>query len=269
MPFAINGGVRIHYEVEGDGKPIIFMHGFNGSLEDWRIMGFTRRLGQDYRLILVSCRGRGESDKPHEPKAYLYPNLVTDLVAVLDNLKIDKVNYFGYSMGTGIGYRIQLYAPERFSSLILGGSGYPLTGEPPSPSSDVGYAIQKLEAAIKDGEANPMTVFVTAFEEKLGPLPEKRRERVLAMDGEALVAASHAHSLEISPDANEYLPQIKLPCLLYAGEVDPRFDGVKETANRLPKATFFSIPGRNHFQAYAASHLVTPQIKQFLTVQNL
>ena len=229
-------------------------------------MGFTRRLRQEYGLILVSCRGRGESDKPHDPKAYLYSNLITDLVAVLDDLKIDKTNYFGYSMGAGIGYRIPLYAPERFSSLILGGSGYPLTREPPTPSSDVGYAIQKLEAAIKDRVAEPMAIFVAAFEEKLGSLPEKRRIRVLAMDGEALVAASHARRLEVGPDINEYLPKVDIPCLLYVGEADSRFDGVKETANRLPQATFFSLPGRNHFQAYAASHLVTPQVKKFLTL---
>jgi pimeloyl-ACP methyl ester carboxylesterase len=265
MPFAHNDGIKIHYEVEGNGLPILFMHGFNGSLEDWRMMGFARSLGKDYRLILVDCRGRGDSDKPKDPKAYHFSLLISDLVAVLDDLNIPKTHYFGYSMGGRIGYQIPQYAGKRFSSLILGGAAYPMTGQKITASDDVGYALQKLEEAIQKDVHKPMEVFVAAFEEKLGPLPQERRGRMLAMDGNALVAAYHAFLQETAPDAREYLPKLGLPCLLYSGELDPRCPGVKETANLLAKATFFSLPGLNHFQAYAGSDLVVPHVHKFLS----
>jgi pimeloyl-ACP methyl ester carboxylesterase len=84
MPFADDNGVRIHYEVEGDGPPLVLIHGFLADLEYWRLLGYVEALQSSYRVISIDMRGHGQSDKPHEPEAYGETQRVGDMLAVLD-----------------------------------------------------------------------------------------------------------------------------------------------------------------------------------------
>jgi pimeloyl-ACP methyl ester carboxylesterase len=95
MPYANHKGVRIHYEVDGTGPPLVLEHGLGTSLELWRLTGFAEPLKSDYQLILVDPRGHGASDKPHDPEAYRMAFRVADVVAVLDDLQIGKAHYCG------------------------------------------------------------------------------------------------------------------------------------------------------------------------------
>ncbi len=125
MPYANNDGVRIYYEVEGDGPPLVLHTGFMGRLQNWRRdgVGVVQALHADYRLLLLDPRGQGASDKPHEPAAYTMETRVADVIAVLDAEGIDRAHFWGYSMGAIIGSGFALYAPARLRSLILGGGG--------------------------------------------------------------------------------------------------------------------------------------------------
>jgi pimeloyl-ACP methyl ester carboxylesterase len=69
MPYTTNQGIRIHYQLEGAGPPLILHHGFTASLEAWYDWGYVDALQHDYRLIVVDARGHGGSDKPHDPTA--------------------------------------------------------------------------------------------------------------------------------------------------------------------------------------------------------
>src|SRR5215831_15923638 len=121
MPYANNQGVRIHFNVEGEGPPLVLQHGFASSLQSWYIPGYVEALKSDYQLILVDARGHGGSDKPHDPAAYAVSLRAGDVVAVLDTLHLDKAHYWGYSMGAWIGYGIAKFALERVQTFILGG----------------------------------------------------------------------------------------------------------------------------------------------------
>ena len=264
MPYVTNQGVRIHYEVEGQGPPLVLMTGFAGTLEDWRDFGYAQVLSKDYRLILIDPRGRGGSDKPHELDAYDVKFMVDDLAAILDDLKIAKAHYFGYSMGAGIGFSITIYAPERFYSLILGGFSYPIIGNELRDDALV-IAIQEgLEKAIETAPDRPMEVFVADLEKMTGPYPPERRARMLALDARALTAAARTARFSVSPKAEEVLPRITIPCLIFAGEADPVCVGARECASRMPNATFFSLPGLGHLEAMMRNDLVLPHIKEFL-----
>ena len=59
MSYANNGGVRIHFEVEGEGPALVLQHGFTESVQDWYEAGYVEALKSDYRLILIDARGRG------------------------------------------------------------------------------------------------------------------------------------------------------------------------------------------------------------------
>ena len=64
MPYADNQGVRIYYEVEGQGPPLVLGHGGSYTLEMWREWGYTDGLRDEHQLILLDFRGHGRSDKP-------------------------------------------------------------------------------------------------------------------------------------------------------------------------------------------------------------
>ena len=104
MPYFDNDGVRIHYQVDGKGAPIVLMHGTSGSVGDWYENGWVGGLKDDYQIILIDHRGHGYSDKPHDSDSYSLEISVSDVVGVLDELRIEKANYFGYSMGGFIGF---------------------------------------------------------------------------------------------------------------------------------------------------------------------
>jgi pimeloyl-ACP methyl ester carboxylesterase len=94
MPYSVNQGVRIHYQIEGDGQPLVLQHGFTDSLEAWYELGYVEGLKTDYRLILIDARGHGASDKPHEPDAYERDRNVADITTVLDDLEIPSCRGF-------------------------------------------------------------------------------------------------------------------------------------------------------------------------------
>jgi pimeloyl-ACP methyl ester carboxylesterase len=115
MPYAMNERVRIHYETEGSGAPLVLQHGFTNSLETWAEDGYVEPLAQRFRIILIDARGHGGSDKPHDPGDYSASHMAADVTSVLDALAIDKAHFFGYSLGGSVGLYLAQHAPHRSS----------------------------------------------------------------------------------------------------------------------------------------------------------
>ena len=265
MPYANNKGVKIHYEVEGQGPPLVLVHGMGGSMENWRWTGYIQELSKDHRLILVDNRGFGKSDRLFEPSAFEFKNIIGDLVVVLDKLGIDKAGYFGYSMGGKIGYRISIYAPQRFSCLILGGMGYPIAGNEEREDPIINQTTQDLEDALREAPENPMEYFAAAREKRQGaPFPPDRRAILLGNDARSWLAWAYFDRNQISPKAAEVLPKIKVPCLIFTGEADPWYPLAKKCSALMPGAKFISLPGLDHAAAFQRSDMVLPLVKEFL-----
>jgi pimeloyl-ACP methyl ester carboxylesterase len=244
MPFANNQGVRIHYEVEGKGPPLVLQHGFSDSLQTWYELGYVDGLKSDYRLILVDARGHGGSDKPHTPEAYKPECNAGDVVAVLADLQISRAHFFGYSMGGWIAFAMAQYAPDHVHALIIGGAN-PHQIAPPDPF---------LPALTKGAEAIPALWGV--------PMAPSLRARLSANDVQALIA--YRTQRLASPSFAEIFPKMAMPCLVFAGEADPVHAANKEFVARMPNATFFSLPGLNHAEVFFRCDLVLPHITQFL-----
>jgi pimeloyl-ACP methyl ester carboxylesterase len=244
MPYATNQGIRVHYQTEGSGPPLVMQHGSSTSGEDWRDFGYAEVLRRDYRLILVDARGHGASDKPHDRAAYDLALRAGDIAAVLDDLQLRDAHYLGYSMGGWIGYGLAKFAPQRCRSLMLGGA---------HPYAESMQAIRSLVP--KDAEA-----FLAVAGQTWGSfLTPSLRARILATDLEALAAL-----LQDRTSLAEVIPTMRMPCLLFAGDQDPRHAQVQECATQLADATFVSVPGCNHVAAYARSDLVLPHVSRFL-----
>lgn len=201
MPYADSQGTRIHYQTEGAGPPLVLHHWSLATLEDWYDYGYVRGLMNDYRLILLDARGHGASDKPHELEAYTLEKRVEDIVAILDDLNIDRAHYCGYSMGGWIGFGVAKYAPDRFQSLIIGGQ-HPYAQSMEGLREIVSIGIEKGEEAC-----------VKEWVKAQGRITSE--DRMLEYDYKALLAvAQDRESLEA------ILPKIEIPCLLYVGEKD-------------------------------------------------
>lgn len=247
MPYADNEGIHIHYRIEGQGPPLVLQHWSLATLESWYDYGYVTALKDDYQLILLDARGHGASDKPHRPDAYELKNRVEDIVAILDDLGIAKAQYFGYSMGGWIGFGVARYAPDRFRSLIIGGQ------HPYAQNMD------DLRQLVRIGVENGPEALVATWEENFGILPVETRERMLGYDYEALlVLAQDRESLEV------VLPTMRMPCLLYAGEMDEVHPLAKESAKLIPNGIFVTLPGLDHVEALMQSDEVLPHAKRFL-----
>jgi hypothetical protein len=98
--FFDSDGVNIHYETQGEGKPIVLVHGFASSLQgNWVITRWVETLQPLRRVVALDCRGHGQSDKPHDPAAYGGENMAQDVLRLMDHLGIAEADLFGYSMG--------------------------------------------------------------------------------------------------------------------------------------------------------------------------
>lgn len=258
MPYVSNSGVRIHYEVEGKGPALIMQHGFAATCWTWRDFNYAPELGESYKIIRVDARAHGESDKPREPASYRPEVIARDYTAILDALGIEKCHYIGYSMGARIGLScLARYALPRLNSLILGGVSLYRNVNPVLSRPIDGFSRMLEEAAEKG-----MDVWLAYREKMVGTLTPAQRVRQLANDPRALLTMQKA--LSEWPGAEDLLPQLKIPILIFVGDADPAYTGAKEGASRMPNATFVTVPGMNHDQALMHSELVLPQVKKFL-----
>ena len=119
--FFESSGIKIHYVDVGSGDAVILLHGNGGSWQDWTRSGVLQSLSRDFRVIAMDARGHGQSDKPHDLKAY-GREMSLDVLRLMDHLKIRKAHLVGYSMGAQTVAHLIVIAPQRFISATLGGA---------------------------------------------------------------------------------------------------------------------------------------------------
>src|SRR5699024_1307806 len=105
--------------------PVLLLHGFGTNFTmNWRTTGWPQVFDSaGLRVLGPDLRGHGKSGKPTGEEAYLPACFVTDLLAMLDALEVEKVDVVGYSMGSRLAWEWALRAPERLRSVVLGGFG--------------------------------------------------------------------------------------------------------------------------------------------------
>lgn len=247
MPYAVNDGVRIHFQTEGSGPPLLLHHWTFSSLDAWRELGYVDALAPHHRLILMDSRGHGKSDSPHDEAAYRPGPRVADVVAVLDAAGVDRAAFLGFSMGGWIGFACARWAPDRFSAFLLG-------GQHPYPQTMSG-AREWLRVGKQQGPES----FIDLWEREVGPVLPAERERMRGFDFAAMLAAAKdRESLESS------LAGIRVPCLLFAGEEDEAAARAKQAATTIPGAQFVALPKLGHGQTMARLDLVVPAVLNFL-----
>jgi pimeloyl-ACP methyl ester carboxylesterase len=235
MPFIENEGVKLYYELEGEGYPLFIHHGLGGHPDSWREAGYVKELSENNMLILLQARGHGLSDKPHNSDAYLMKKLVSDVTALLDHLNIEKAHFHGYSLGGIVGLSICKYSPERFSALIIGGMGVRETNDQKT--------IEMRKPGIELWEKGVDAVIAMVEENRGDKLPQKEIEYFKAFDPEAILAQ---YRVQEYVGYREFLPKNHIPTLLYCGDKDSYYESAVECAEIMRNSKLVTLPDLDH-----------------------
>jgi pimeloyl-ACP methyl ester carboxylesterase len=234
MPTVKNGAVEIAYLDQGEGEPIMLVHGFASNKEiNWVHPSWTQTLTRaDRRVIALDNRGHGASSKLYDPAAYQMTLMADDVRALLDHLKIERADVMGYSMGGRITAFLAVHHPERVRSAIIGGLGIRLVEGHGDAMANV--IADALEAPSLDDVTDPTGRTFRMFAEQT------------KSDLRALAACMRRPRQTLS---REQLAGIKAPVLVAVGSKDDVAGPGPELAALIPGARALDIPGRDHMLA--------------------
>jgi pimeloyl-ACP methyl ester carboxylesterase len=232
MPSFHNGPVEIAYLDEGEGEPIVLVHGFASNKEvNWVAPGWVAALTRaGHRAIALDNRGHGESSKLYDPADYDRAKMSEDVRALLDHLGIARADVMGYSMGARITANLALAHPKRLRSAIFGGLGIRLVsggGLPPN-------VVRALEAPLIDEVTDPQGFMFRRFAEQT------------KSDLRALAACARAGA---GPLPRNEVASLKIPALIAVGTKDTIAGSQNELAKLLPESRVLEIPDRDHMLA--------------------
>jgi pimeloyl-ACP methyl ester carboxylesterase len=159
-------GVRIAFLDEGQGEPILLIHGFASSVRfNWIDPGWVGLLTRNgFRVIAVDNRGHGESEKLYDEAAYGAPLMAEDARRLLDHLGIEQADVMGYSMGARITAFLALAHPGRVRSAMFGGLG----GNMLRPMQGTDKIAEALEAPSLDDVTDAYARTFRAFADRTG-----------------------------------------------------------------------------------------------------
>jgi len=187
-------GVTLSGDRAGEGTPVVLLHGLTATRR-YVVMGSRALERSGHLVVSYDARGHGRSSPALEPGAYGYELLAGDLVAVLDELALERVVLAGASMGAHTALRLALSSPERVSGLVL-----------ITPSFDPENSREQAELARWDALARGLREgvegFIDAYE--LDGVPEAWRGTVETVLRQRL--AAHEHPLAVA-DALEAVPR--------------------------------------------------------------
>jgi len=225
-------GVRIAYMDEGEGEPILLIHGFASNVAaNWIDPGWVKTLMQaGRRVIAYDNRGHGHSDKLYDPDAYGAPAMAEDARRLLDHLGVERADVLGYSMGARIAAFLTFAHPERVRSVIFGGLGIHMV----RGMVGSGPLAHALEVPSVDDVTNATARSFRGFAEQT------------KSDLKALAACMRGPREKVSPES---LGEIAVPTLVAVGSKDVIGGSGAALAELIPRAQFLEITGRDHMRA--------------------
>ena len=260
MPQVSNDGVKISYDVAGEGRPLILLHGWVCDRSEWTEPGHTDALRRGLRVINVDLRGHGDSDKPHDPSAYRIERMTADVLAVADAEGIRPLCHMG-----SLVWRVDRVDDGVFGPKSSGGDHQQwFLG---SEAVDRGVEAVRRDVARKGIRRGGMQGLLDVIEEEEGEAfsseyPQWAQAVVLRADPEAALASQSAEAWEQGIRALEVFP---VPTLLIAGEREDEDDEVACCGGHVFRtARACACRGLGHAGAAMASDLTVPTARTFL-----
>ncbi|MGV1013777.1 MAG: alpha/beta fold hydrolase [Methyloceanibacter sp.] len=225
-------GVDLVYIDEGEGEPVLLLHGFASNVvTNWVDSHWVRTLTHaGRRVIAFDHRGHGWSEKLYAPEVYGAPVMAEDACRLLDHLNIASADIIGYSMGARVAAFLVLQHPERVRSAVFAGLGINMV----RGMVGSGPIAKALEAPRIEDVTNDTARSFRAFAEQT------------RSDLKALAACIRGPREKIT---KEQLGTIRVPVLVAVGSEDVIGGSGAELAALIPNAQFLDIPGRDHMRA--------------------
>ena len=214
--------IQLYYEVHGGGEPLILVHGGLGNSDYWdkQIDVFAK----EYQVIALDSRGHGRSTFTDQP--INYDLMMTDVLALMDHLGIERANLLGWSDGGIIGLNLAINHPDRMNKIIAYGANYDPSGVRPDIEENEVFNAY-VEQAVEDYLAlSPAPEKLEAFFENIGNM--------------------WATEPNFTP---EQLGEIRTPILILDGEEEEAIatEHTLEMAGMIPSAELLLMPGTGHF----------------------
>ena len=248
MPAAVStgmapvNGIRMYYATYGTATPgqdpILMIHGGLGHADIWASQ--VADLAKDHLVILADSRGHGRSTRNADP--FGYDLMASDYVALLDVLKIDRVNLVGWSDGGIIGLDIALHHPERLGKLFAQAANVTPDGVDPGVATNVTFGNYITWMGQDYARLSPTPGEFDAFVTQIG----------------AMWATEPNW-----PDAD--LARITTPTAIVLGDHDEAITRAHtdHMAAVIPGATKIILPGVSHFAMLQNPEGYTAAIRNF------
>jgi pimeloyl-ACP methyl ester carboxylesterase len=232
MPSFSHDGVEIAFIDQGEGEPVVLVHGFASNKEvNWVAPGWMATLiGAGRRAIALDNRGHGASTKLYDPAAYHSRLMAEDVRALLDHLGLPRADVMGYSMGARITACLALAHPDRVRSAVLGGLGSKLVDGVGLPET----LAEGLEAPSLAAVTDPTARTFRSFAEQT------------KSDLRALAACLRGSRQTLSRAEVE---RLAVPLLVAVGSKDTIAGSPQKLAALIPGAQALTIPNRDHMLA--------------------
>jgi pimeloyl-ACP methyl ester carboxylesterase len=232
MPHFTRDGVEIAFLDEGEGEPLVLVHGFASNKEvNWVAPGWVTTLTRaGRRVIALDNRGHGQSSKLYEPADYHSAIMAEDVRGLIDHLGLQRADVMGYSMGARITAFLTLAHPNHVRSAVLGGLGIKLVEGVGLPDT----IAQALEAPSLADVTDPTAYMFRAFAEQT------------KSDLRALAACLRGSRETLS---RAEAGRIAVPLLVAVGSEDHIAGSPQKLAALIPGAQALAIPGRDHMLA--------------------
>lgn len=247
-------GTKVYYEVYGDGKPIVLLHGAYYTIEmNWGQL--IPELAKTRKVIALELQGHGHT--PFSDRKLSRATLASDVEKVLDYLKIDSVDVVGYSFGGQVAYQFAIQSPKRLNKLVIISSVYKSEGW----ATEVTDIFKKMKPELFAN--SPLQAAYDAV------APDKTKwtkflEQMIASAGEPFnlgddnIAKITAPVLIISGD-NDGMDKIEL-----AKTYQLLGGGVSAGLQPMPKSHLAIVPNQSHVSLMMQTKTIFDYLDSFL-----
>ncbi|MBS1496994.1 MAG: alpha/beta hydrolase [Bacteroidetes bacterium] len=247
-------GIKVYYEVYGEGEPIILLHGAFYTIElNWTQL--IPELSKTRKVIAIEFQGHGHS--PYSDRKLDIVALAKDVEGVMDYLKIDSADVAGYSMGGSVAYQFAVQSPKRLRKLVIISSTYKTNGWLP----EVNNAFKDFKPEFFDN-----TPLQTAYD---AVAPDKTKWR-------KFLEQMFAFAKEPFNVGDANISKISAPVLIISGDNDGTDKieliktyqllggGIAADMAPMPKSQLAIVPSQGHVSLMMQTETILTYMNNFL-----
>src|SRR6185437_1552243 len=252
--YAPVNGIKVYYEVYGEGRPVVLLHGAFYTIEmNWGQL--IPELSKTRKVIAIEFQGHGHT--PFSDRKLSIATLASDVEGVMDYLKIDSADVVGYSMGGSVAYQFAVQSPRRLRKLVIISSTYKSSGWLPV----VNGAFKDFKPEFFDN-----TPIKTAYD---AVAPDKTKWRMF-------LAQMFAFAKEPFDVGDSNIAKIAAPVLIISGDNDGLDKvelaktyqllggGIAADMAPMPKSHLAIVPSQGHVSLMMQTKTILDYLNDFL-----